>query len=207
MVRGKVVSRARCSPKRRSGPMDQSFPRYANTFATTSPPDTTAWMCNSSRSLRTTNLTPRRMLQARVLDSLRSVESCVCDNLLLDLVKLTTTALTTALNSMSAGDVCIIFTPDDTHYTIAHEALSRGLHVLVTKPMVHTLEQHIALVELAEEKGVLLGTEVHKRWDPCYGRCAPSYSIRTAAAFVLLIVHVTASLSTGHLPVVGRHLV
>jgi hypothetical protein len=65
-----------------------------------------------------------------------------------------------ALNSMSPGDVCIIFTPDDTHYTIAKEALTRGLHVLVTKPLVHTLHQHISLVELAESKGVLLGTEV-----------------------------------------------
>lgn len=69
---------------------------------------------------------------------------------------------------MLPGDICIIFTPDDTHFTIAKEALTRKLHVLVTKPMVHTLEQHCTLVELARQNSVLLGTEVHKRWDPCY---------------------------------------
>jgi hypothetical protein len=73
-----------------------------------------------------------------------------------------------AIASMQPGDLCVIFTPDDTHYEIAQTALQRGLHVLVTKPLVQRLQQHVALVELAKAKGVVLATEVHKRWDPMY---------------------------------------
>jgi D-galacturonate reductase len=40
------------------------------------------------------------------------------------------------------GDCCIIFTPDDTHFDIAMYAIQRGLHVLVTKPVVQTLDHH-----------------------------------------------------------------
>ena len=73
-----------------------------------------------------------------------------------------------ALDSMAAGDLVTIFTPDDTHCQIALAAIDRGLHVLVTKPPVKTLAEHRALVEAARSKGVLVAVEVHKRWDPIY---------------------------------------
>ena len=38
---------------------------------------------------------------------------------------------------------------DDTHFTIAMECIERGLHVMVTKPAVKTLEEH-------RRKGLLL---------------------------------------------------
>ena len=66
------------------------------------------------------------------------------------------------------GDVCSVFTPDDTHYDIILAALERGVHVMATKPMVKTLAQHQQLVEKAREKNVLLQIEVHKRFDPIY---------------------------------------
>merc|ERR1711990_649413 len=34
-----------------------------------------------------------------------------------------------------AGDVCSVFTPDDSHFEIISAALDRGLHVMATKPM------------------------------------------------------------------------
>jgi D-galacturonate reductase len=37
---------------------------------------------------------------------------------------------------MSKGDLGIVFTPDSSHFMIAKEALEKGLHVLVSKPMV-----------------------------------------------------------------------
>lgn len=37
---------------------------------------------------------------------------------------------------LQAGDFVTIFTPDDTHFEIAMEAVRRKLHVLVTKPAV-----------------------------------------------------------------------
>ena len=73
-----------------------------------------------------------------------------------------------ALAQAKPGDVCSVFTPDDTHYDIILAALEAGLHVMATKPMVKTLAQHQALVEKAKEKNVLLQIEVHKRFDPIY---------------------------------------
>jgi D-galacturonate reductase len=73
-----------------------------------------------------------------------------------------------ALDTMSAGDFVTIFTPDDTHCQIALDAIERGLHVLVTKPPVKTLEEHRSLVEASRRKNVLVAVEVHKRWDPIY---------------------------------------
>ena len=73
-----------------------------------------------------------------------------------------------ALDSMRPGDVATIFTPDDTHFAIAMEAVERGLHVLAAKPLVKTLDEHLRLMRAAEAKGVLVAMEVHKRWDPIY---------------------------------------
>eukprot|EP01039_Chlorochromonas_danica_P007292 gene7292-8069_t len=77
-------------------------------------------------------------------------------------------AYLTALDSFQAGDAVTIFTPDDTHFEIALAAVERGLHVLVTKPVVKTLEEHRRLDEAAKAHGVLVAVEVHKRWDPIY---------------------------------------
>jgi D-galacturonate reductase len=77
-------------------------------------------------------------------------------------------AYKTALDSLSPGDVTSIFTPDDSHYEIAKYAIQKKIHVLVTKPPVKTLAQHIELVKLAEENGVLVMVEYHKRFDPIY---------------------------------------
>lgn len=73
-----------------------------------------------------------------------------------------------ALDSFERGDAVTIFTPDDTHFEIALAAVERGLHVLVTKPAVKTLEHHRILHEAAVRNNVLVAVEVHKRWDPIY---------------------------------------
>jgi hypothetical protein len=52
-----------------------------------------------------------------------------------------------AISTFQAGDVAIIFTPDDTHYEIAMACIEKGLHVMVTKPIVQTLEHHINLIK------------------------------------------------------------
>ena len=46
--------------------------------------------------------------------------------------------------------------------------VQRGLHVLVTKPVVMTLEHHRALHLAAVQHNVLVAVEVHKRFDPIY---------------------------------------
>ena len=73
-----------------------------------------------------------------------------------------------AMDELETGDIVTVFTPDDTHFAIAMEAVDRGLHVLIAKPMVKTLEDHLSLAEAARRAGVLVAMEVHKRWDPMY---------------------------------------
>ena len=77
-------------------------------------------------------------------------------------------AYETAISSFTAGDVAVIFTPDDTHYDIALKCIQHGMHVMVTKPIVQTLEHHLALSEAAQKHNVLVAVEVHKRLDPFY---------------------------------------
>jgi D-galacturonate reductase len=73
-----------------------------------------------------------------------------------------------AMDRLEPGDCVTVFTPDDTHFAIAMEAVERGLHVLIAKPIVKTLEEHLALAEAARRSGVIVAMEVHKRWDPIY---------------------------------------
>ena len=73
-----------------------------------------------------------------------------------------------AIKTFKRGDAVTIFTPDDTHFEIAMACIQSGLHVLVTKPVVKTLDQHIRLHEAAKLHNVLVCIEVHKRWDPIY---------------------------------------
>lgn len=73
-----------------------------------------------------------------------------------------------ALRNLPKGSAVLVFTPDDTHFTIAKEALELGMQVLVAKPLVKTVEEHKILMALSAEKNVLLMLEVHKRFDPIY---------------------------------------
>ena len=73
-----------------------------------------------------------------------------------------------AIESMNPGDCVTIFTPDDTHKDIALAAIRKGLHVLVTKPIVKELSEHQELFDAAQKAGVLVMVEVHKRFDPIY---------------------------------------
>ena len=85
-----------------------------------------------------------------------------------DDIKSNPTAYIDALGNMAKGDVVTVFTPDDTHFSIAAEAVKRGCHVLIAKPLVKTVKEHQDLQRLAEEHNVLVAMEVHKRWDPIY---------------------------------------
>lgn len=67
-----------------------------------------------------------------------------------------------AIDKLKPGDAITIFTPDPTHYPIAKYAIERGIHVLVTKPAVMTLEHHRELVDLATKHKVLVMVEFHK---------------------------------------------
>lgn len=77
-------------------------------------------------------------------------------------------AYRTAIDTFQPGDIAIIFTPDDTHFDIAMACIRKGMHVMVTKPMVQTLHHHSLLAQAAQQHQVLVAMEVHKRLDPFY---------------------------------------
>ncbi|KAF5879164.1 putative d-galacturonic acid reductase protein [Botrytis fragariae] len=77
-------------------------------------------------------------------------------------------AYKTAIDALSPGDAITIFTPDTTHYPIALYAIERKIHVLITKPAVKILSQHLELLEAARKNGVFVYIEHHKRFDPAY---------------------------------------
>lgn len=53
-------------------------------------------------------------------------------------------------------DVVVVATPTRTHYKIAKEAIERGKHVLVEKPLCQTVAEGEELVRLAREHNVVL---------------------------------------------------
>ena len=60
-------------------------------------------------------------------------------------------------------DAVVVATPDHSHYRIAMEAVRRGKHVYVEKPMSHTLSQVRKLTLAAREHGVVtqMGNQGH----------------------------------------------
>lgn len=73
-----------------------------------------------------------------------------------------------ALGHLKPGSAVLIFTPDDTHFEIARDAIEAGMHILVAKPLVKTVKEHQILQTLSHEHRSLLMLEVHKRFDPLY---------------------------------------
>jgi len=52
-------------------------------------------------------------------------------------------------------DAVVVATPDHTHYVAAAEAMRRGKHVYVQKPLTHSVYEARKLTEIAEETGVV----------------------------------------------------
>ncbi len=73
-----------------------------------------------------------------------------------------------AIDALKPGDAITIFTPDPTHFPIALYAIERGIHVMITKPAVKTLDHHLALIQAARKHNVYVYIEHHKRYDPAY---------------------------------------
>ncbi|WP_439882570.1 Gfo/Idh/MocA family protein [Pontibacter sp. MBLB2868] len=53
-------------------------------------------------------------------------------------------------------DAVVIATPVSTHFALARKAIAEGKHVLLEKPMASSVEEAEMLINLAEQKGVLL---------------------------------------------------
>lgn len=62
-------------------------------------------------------------------------------------------------------DLVVIATPNQTHFSLAKQALMAGKHVVVDKPFTLTLSEALELAALAKERGLLLSVYQNRRWD------------------------------------------
>ena len=65
-------------------------------------------------------------------------------------------------------DAITIAASTPVHFALAAECLERGLHVLVEKPITETMEQAQRLVQMADERGVVLQVGHIERFNPAY---------------------------------------
>ena len=65
--------------------------------------------------------------------------------------------------------LCVIATPNDSHFELARECLLAGRDVVVDKPFAPTLREADELVQLAAEHGRLITVYQDRRWDGDFG--------------------------------------
>ena len=65
-------------------------------------------------------------------------------------------------------DVVDIVTPTITHYALAKEAIERGKHVFVEKPLTKSLEEAQELIKLVEKAGVKVQVGHVERFNPAF---------------------------------------
>ncbi len=70
------------------------------------------------------------------------------------------------LAALPPRQAVIVAVPDQFHYEMVKAALNQNQHVLCVKPLVLSYLQSAELEKLAFEKGLFVGVEYHKRFDP-----------------------------------------
>jgi predicted dehydrogenase len=70
--------------------------------------------------------------------------------------------------ALAAAEAVSIVTPTVTHYDLARQAMERGRHCLLEKPMTHLAAQAEALVELAAQSGCILQVGHVERFNPIF---------------------------------------
>jgi scyllo-inositol 2-dehydrogenase (NADP+) len=65
-------------------------------------------------------------------------------------------------------DLVIITTSNDLHYSLSKEALEKGKHVVVEKPMTVRSSEALELIELAKKKKLILCPYQNRRYDSGY---------------------------------------
>jgi predicted dehydrogenase len=74
---------------------------------------------------------------------------------------------------LDSVDAAIVVVPTKAHYDVAKAALSRGIHLLIEKPITATLEQADELVLLARQRGALLQIGHVERFNRAVRAAAP----------------------------------
>jgi predicted dehydrogenase len=65
-------------------------------------------------------------------------------------------------------DAVTIATPTDSHFDLAKACFEQGLHVMVEKPITETIEQAQQLIQMAEERGLVLQVGHIERFNPAF---------------------------------------
>jgi predicted dehydrogenase len=65
-------------------------------------------------------------------------------------------------------DAVTIATTTDSHFDLAKACLEQGLHVMVEKPITETIEQAQQLIQMAEERGLVLQVGHIERFNPAF---------------------------------------
>ena len=63
-------------------------------------------------------------------------------------------------------DILAVATPDHLHTVPILHGLQKGMHVVAEKPMTLNVEEADRIIKLAQEKNLLVGLDMHKRYDP-----------------------------------------
>lgn len=59
----------------------------------------------------------------------------------------------------------VITTPNQTHFSLARQALEAGKHVVIDKPFTTSLAETDTLIALAKQRGLILSVFQNRRWD------------------------------------------
>ncbi|MDC0534796.1 oxidoreductase [Francisellaceae bacterium] len=62
-------------------------------------------------------------------------------------------------------ELVVITAPNEVHYSLAKQALEKGKHVVLEKPMTNTIEEAEKLINLANAKNLILSVFHNRRWD------------------------------------------
>ncbi|RYY57162.1 MAG: Gfo/Idh/MocA family oxidoreductase [Chitinophagaceae bacterium] len=69
---------------------------------------------------------------------------------------------------MDACDAIDVVTPTNTHFDVCANAIKKGKHVFVEKPLAHTMQEARQLVQLTKESGVKLQVGHVERFNPAF---------------------------------------
>lgn len=69
-------------------------------------------------------------------------------------------------NRVGYPDAAVVATPNHSHASVGIQLASKGIHLLVEKPLASTPEDCLSLIEFCEKQGVVLLVGHHRRFNP-----------------------------------------
>ncbi|HPQ47440.1 MAG TPA: Gfo/Idh/MocA family oxidoreductase [Clostridia bacterium] len=80
-----------------------------------------------------------------------------------------------AIEDLPVNSVVIVATPDHFHTPVIKAAIAAGKHCIVEKPLCLKVPEAHEIMKLADEKGVYVLTDYHKRYDRSIRACRYKY--------------------------------